>query len=294
MLARRCSLFCKTLARRCFTASLAVVIVLQADTCTALEQLKVFRGVLLLEGVIRPGDYSLVFNFLRNEDNFKKISRGVFLASPGGYVFEAMKIGNLIRELRLDTDAPSPPTEKRIFTYTNIQPTDLVRPDNYECISACFLIYVAGVDRHLDGTGRLGLHQPQASSNFLRPGKDNSEGQKNAVRNWIKSYLETMNVPTKYADLMYSVPTNELLWITQEQFNTDLKGFGPVRDSIRQKCHLQTEEMTINLGSTASTVAKGSQNTSPTIRQSDETSKCVARAKAEMSAEGWHKVFQHP
>jgi len=63
--------------------------------------------VLILEGNIEPGDYLSVRNFLRNETNFKKISGGVFLALRGGYVRESMKIGNPIRELRLDTDAES-------------------------------------------------------------------------------------------------------------------------------------------------------------------------------------------
>ena len=77
----------------------------------ALEKLRVYRGVLVLEGIIVPGDYDKLRNFLGTKSNFDKISGGVFLASPGGNVAEAMRIGQLIRMLQLSTDAPSgPPT----------------------------------------------------------------------------------------------------------------------------------------------------------------------------------------
>src|SRR5690348_3964493 len=105
-----------------FTLSFVLGALLYSNPCSALEKPKVFRGSLVLEGIIQPGDYSIVFNFLRDESNFKKISGGVFLASPGGYVYEAMKIGNLIRELRLRTDDPSNPSpQKRDFGAPIIQ-----------------------------------------------------------------------------------------------------------------------------------------------------------------------------
>jgi hypothetical protein len=75
----------------------------------ALEKLRVVRGVLILEGRIDAGDYAAVRNFLSDRSNFNKMNGQVFLASPGGNVFEALQIGYLIRRLRLSTDAPSRP-----------------------------------------------------------------------------------------------------------------------------------------------------------------------------------------
>ena len=97
--------------RRFFTSIVVAMLWLAAGTSpgTALENLRVFRGVLILEGKIELGDYLSVRNFLRDESNFKKISGGIFLASPGGSVLEALKIGRLIRELRLSTEAPASP-----------------------------------------------------------------------------------------------------------------------------------------------------------------------------------------
>src|SRR5262245_55100792 len=128
----------------------------------AMESPKVFRGILVLEGKIEPGDYTSLHNFLRDESNFNKITGGVFLASPGGYVSEALKIGNLIRRLGLSTNAPAiSPPERRDVINPPIRATDLVNQSHYQCVSACFLVYVAGSDRQLSWAGRLGLHQPQ-------------------------------------------------------------------------------------------------------------------------------------
>ena len=117
--------------RRFFTSIVVAMLWLAAGTSpgTALENLRVFRGVLILEGKIELGDYLSVRNFLRDESNFKKISGGIFLASPGGSVLEALKIGRLIRELRLSTEAPaSPPPDRRDISAPLIRGRDLSNP----------------------------------------------------------------------------------------------------------------------------------------------------------------------
>src|SRR5262245_6124571 len=106
--------------------ALSLCVTLGLKPAEALENLRVFRGYLILEGKVEPGDYTSLRNFLRDESNFDKISGGVFVASPGGYVAEAIKIGNLIRQLRLSTNAPAiPPPERRDVRGPPILATDL-------------------------------------------------------------------------------------------------------------------------------------------------------------------------
>jgi len=257
--------------RRFFTPILVAMLWLAAGTSpgTALENLRVFRGVLILEGKIESGDYLSVRNFLRDESNFKKISGGVFLASPGGSVLEALKIGRLIRELRLSTEAPaSPPPDRRDISAPLIRGRDLSNPGRYGCTSACFFLYVAGIYRTLNWAGRLGIHQPRMEQ--IREGLTEGDiaNASARVRNAIKDYMESMNVPEKYLDLMYSVPPNEVRWITQEEFDADLKGYVPeVRKTLNERC--------------------GSLNEAePHVRQ------CITQVKAEMVTAGWRNVFR--
>ena len=57
------------------------------------------------------------------------------------------------------------------------------------------------------------------------------------MRSKIKLYFEEMNVPTKYLDLMFSVSPKEIRWLTQSEFESDLKGYIPeVRALLDAKC----------------------------------------------------------
>jgi len=248
-------------------ATLAVLslFTLEMRPSGAMESPKVFRGVLVLEGKIEPGDYISLRNFLRSESNFEKITGGVFLASPGGYVGEALKIGNLIRLLRLSTNAPaSPPPDRRDVTSPPIRATDLVNPRHYECVSACFLLYVAGSDRQLSWAGRLGVHQPRLQHRPDSASDDDVIVLTAGTRNVLKRYLIKMDVPSKYLELMYEVPPSEVRWITQQEFDEDLKGYVPAMlGLLRQKCG-----------------------------RPGEKADCVRQTRFELSKDAWRTVFQ--
>jgi hypothetical protein len=241
-----------------------------ANPSAALENLKVVRGVLILEGKIESGDYITVRDFLSEPSNFKKMTGEVFLASQGGDAFEALKIGYLIRHLRLSTDAPSrPPPAVRSSGSEIIRPFELVNPRHYQCASACFLLYVAGVYRDFIWAGRLGIHQPQIERKPIGVTESDVSIATSDMRDKLKRYFEEMNVPNKYLNLMYSTPSNAVYWITQTEFDSDLKGYVPeVRALLDAKCNSR-------LGA----------------EQGNELRKCIVQAKTELRLEAWRTIF---
>jgi hypothetical protein len=275
----------------------ALMLMLGVAPSSALEELKVYRGVLVLEGKIVLGDFVKVRNFIRTKSNFDKISGGVFLASPGGSVDEALEIGHLIRALQLSTDAPSgPPIGRAKFGESLIRASDLVDPKaNYLCASACFLIYVAGIYRHPIWAGRLGIHRPVRSDSNLNPlTSDHTMKSSGGARKLIKNYLKEMNVPEKYVNLMFSVPPKELRWITQDEFNSDLQGFIPeLWNAIDAKCEPLNNRV-IHEDSRTPQDARTSEEVmhfSVSAKQSTEINKCRAQVQAELPIDAWHKVF---
>jgi hypothetical protein len=276
---------------------------LGVEPSKALEEPKVFRGVLVLEGKIVPGDYDKLRNFLGIKSNFDKISGGVFLASPGGHIAEALKIGRLIRALRLSTDAPSgPPSGNAKFGESVIKANDLVDPRaNYLCASACFFVYVSGIYRNLTWVGRLGIHRPfQLESNSGKLNEAAAFELTWRVRDTVRNYLKEMGVPDKYVGLAYSVPSNEMRWITQDEFDSDLKGFTPeLRGWVSAKCHPRASEEKITYdglrtGSSPLENARISENNeilSMLAKQSSQIVKCWMQIEAELPIEAWHKVF---
>jgi hypothetical protein len=175
----------------------------------------------ILEGTIDSGDFEKLQNFLgANKDVVR-----IYLASPGGNLGEALRMGLLVRRLNLSTTVPN-----RVLTHQALEQVStrhgLEHPEtNYLCASACFFIFVAGVHRNADTNGipLLGIHSPFVSSQKLREiGTDQASEIKNTARSEIEAYLKIMNVPSRYVLDMYSA-SKKLRWIRDDEFNSDFR-----------------------------------------------------------------------
>ena len=209
----------------------------------AMENPKIFRGVLLLEGKIVRGDYGRLRGLLSDKSAFDKISGGVFLASPGGDVAEAIKIGRLLRALQLSTEAPSGERHGWKQNLSAIGADDLRDPRNYGCASACFLLFAAGIHRNVNWAGRLGIHRPfrlQGNSMALNP--DDDPFIDTAVRGAIENYLREMDVPEKYVNFMFAIPSGRVRWISQRELDADLDGFIPgLKHIVDRQCSAEAQ-----------------------------------------------------
>jgi hypothetical protein len=253
----------------------ALALLFGAGCSHALESPRVFRGVLVLEGKIVPGDYARLRSFLSDKATFDKISGGVFLASPGGSVAEAMNIGRLIRALALGTEAPPGQATIRKLDGTTIWAADLTDPKNYGCASACFLVFVSGIYRNENWAGRLGVHKPSRPQSDLKPGSEDPIIDI-GVRHALENYLREMDVPTKYVDLMFNVPPSRMRWINQRELDTDLHGLIPeLKDIVDAKCNSSWQ--------------------AATDKQKQDVAACRMDAefqlRAELPAKAWPKVF---
>ncbi len=92
-------------------------------------------STLILEGPITDGAYSSFRDVLRAYP----IARNVILKSPGGLMFEADRIAQVVRERRMTTAAHT------------------------LCASACTVILIAGSDRTAAPGAWVGFHRPNVS-----------------------------------------------------------------------------------------------------------------------------------
>jgi hypothetical protein len=251
----------------------------------AMEEPTVYRGVLILEGKIDSGDYDRLRKFLSVKSTFDKISGGVFLASPGGRLQEATKIGLLIRSLGLSTSAPPGDSNGgRRMGDSPVRPENLRNPGDYLCTSACFLLFVAGIYRDLNWAGRLGIHRPFSLTVDL---KEPSASQKivfdDRARRAVEAYLRAMKVRIKYLDLMFSTPSSDVRWITQDELDEDLQGFIPdLKDQAAARC---ADHAPVN----------PAEKIAATAKEPDDIAGCrakvLAQMRAELPGERWPKVF---
>jgi hypothetical protein len=156
-----------------------------------------------------------------------------------------MKIGRLVRKLRLGVELPED-TQLREAIIRNAKLQD---PNtNYLCTSACFFIAVAGIERPLvveDVREKfiLGIHRPFITDAELKTLNANEViASATQVRTIVEAYLKEMGVPLRYADLMFSIPKDQIRWITTAEYQADFAGIVPeLQEWLNARCDKRTE-----------------------------------------------------
>jgi hypothetical protein len=180
-----------------------------------------------IEGPIAPGDFKKFASLVLDAK-----ASVVWLASAGGNLSEALRLGALIRQLALEVRAPIDRTQPLVR---------LRDPENNTCASACFFLYVAGVRRQ---GSVLGIHKPSLPADeYFSLGLDGSVAAHRRIQEATADYLEHMGVPSRYAAMMMAANSSEMIWLTPEDIARDLTGVaagyevwlqGPCRTQVAQ------------------------------------------------------------
>jgi hypothetical protein len=194
----------------------------------------------VLEGKIEPGDFAKFQNFILEHDKVAEI----YLASPGGNLNEALKIGILTRMLRLSTVVPSRTLTNQARELAVAQHDLRQSKADYLCASACFFIFVSGINRKSDGFGPaiLGIHRPSLSDQERKTLEyEQIAAAADQMRAAVVKYLTVMDAPERYAAEMFAVPPGKIRWIRNDEFDEDFKGIIPrLRDKFNAKCGTHT------------------------------------------------------
>ena len=197
----------------------------------------------LMEGTIEAGDSEKLQKLIDGRYVFS-----IYLASPGGDVVEAMKIGRVMRELNLTAIVPTKIPADMAEELT--QRHGIRSRDNNVCLSACFFVLAGGIYREGFATDDviLGVHKPYLSnSDLLTMNADQSMTSEINIHQIIHSYLNEMGISAKYEYLMFSAQKDELIWINSREFSNDLAGFVPeLVDWVDARCgHLSKVEKSL-------------------------------------------------
>jgi hypothetical protein len=152
---------------------------------------------LLLKGEIVPGDYSRLLEFAINK-NVNLAQYPFILASPGGDVSEALKIGQLVKSL-----------------YATV----VVGPATGQCVSACFIIFASAVDRIMNNDKMIGIHRPYVYPDRLRSlSPSAAEALETDALLEAEKYLHELRVPTSLVEEMFEQASTEVHWLTRREF----------------------------------------------------------------------------
>ena len=176
---------------------------------------------ILIEGEISAGDFEKFQAQVLKRQNIDP----VWLASPGGDVLEAMRIGELVRELKLSVWAPS----KNGLLFPVIG-----NALNSVCASACFYIYAAGVQRSGEV---IGIHRPYFSQSTLsKLSLNEAANAQVAALELSKSFLTKAGVPSAIVERIGAIASDKVSWLAEDEL-TRLNGFIPEFDEwFKAKC----------------------------------------------------------
>ncbi|MDQ6680024.1 MAG: hypothetical protein M3Y67_03545 [Pseudomonadota bacterium] len=216
--------------RTLFLLLTSLLLVAETGAGAATVSLHPNGNLVVLEGRIDVGDF----------DKVEKLSReatptGIYLASPGGNLVEAIRIGALVRRLAWETRSAEGPDVAPAIRAGVATSYGVRHQRNNVCASACFFIFVAGIYR--DGHA-LGIHQPFMSAEELaRIPAEEATRRTNGVKALVERFFRKMGVPLHYVDEMYAVPKDQLRWLTEDEILADFHGFVPsVREWVRTQC----------------------------------------------------------
>ena len=170
-----------------------------------------------IEGPIAPGDFVQFAALVLTTPD----ANTVWLASGGGNLSEALRIGRLIRQLAMAVQAPIDRERPLV---------QLARPENNTCASACFFLYAAGVRR---SGSVLGIHKPSLPADeYFALGLDGSVDAHQRIEAATAAYLQRMGVPPVYTSMMLAAGSAEMVWLSRDEIDRDLTGV------VREYAHL--------------------------------------------------------
>jgi hypothetical protein len=241
-------------------------------------------GGVVLEGTIDAGDFEKFKNFILNSGNAVEI----YLASPGGDLIEAMKIGFVVRLLKLSTVVPGKTLTNQALESAATEHNLKNAKMDYMCTSACFFIFVAGVHRTHDdrGPALLGIHKPSLTAETLKKlSPDQAVAAAEKIRTTVENYLKAMGVPEKYARNMYFEPKRSVEWVRNDEFEADFDGFIPeFRDRVSARCD-KPSDMEKKDGQTP-------KNKTGTVGTQEAQRDCTREAQADLAHRALSEMFK--
>ncbi|MCO6414107.1 MAG: hypothetical protein J5I92_15315 [Thiogranum sp.] len=176
-------------------------------------------AVIHISGTIERGDLNKIkqyaYKLLKNDHEIQ-----FSLDSSGGDFFEAIKIGEFIKELNARTNVFG--IYSRDF---DDEPT--------KCYSACFIIFVSGSIRSLrdnkwyDATGNrllkefpsLGIHRPYVKQEeYAELAASDARDVYANIETLTRKYLKTVSIPQSTIDEMFTVTSRQIRFISQSEF----------------------------------------------------------------------------
>jgi hypothetical protein len=172
---------------------------------------------IIMRGEIVKGDSQVLLELMAKNTGCRHYTPMINFDSRGGDVYEAIKIGRLIREKQYGSAVP--------FDFVPWIPDGVFR-----CVSSCNLAFIGGVVRSVDGA--FGIHRPYSDTLNL----DNasaSERYESIVR-MLHAYVSDMRVSADLVEQMMRISPQDVRFLTgSEMAAMGITGNDPIWEDMK-------------------------------------------------------------
>ena len=169
---------------------------------------------IVIEGGIIQGDYEK-FMEAALKSGYDTLS--VLIASSGGSVDEAMKIGRLIRALKFSTEGPFGDINKPLCV------PGLKNQANCVCKSSCVLIWLSGIHRY---GNHLSIHRFVVNHNYLKNlSMDKAVFAANLIKEETNKYMLEMETPRDLIERIDDISSRRMEALDKEYIEKNLSGY---------------------------------------------------------------------
>ncbi len=170
----------------------------------------------VIRGEIEPGDEEAFLNLILRRHRLGVAHSAVILDSPGGDLVTAMRIGRMIRELRLSTYIGWPTADMR----------------NSQCSSACVFIFAGGVKRSWK-SGEVGLHRPRfTGSSYGALSAPHAERAYGKLEKHSRDFMRRMDIPNEIIERIFRTRSSDIDYLTNNEAFFKLRWTAPYFDEL--------------------------------------------------------------
>lgn len=186
-----------------------------------------------LTGRIEAGDSGRLQELLKQPLLEGWHYRELLLDSPGGSVQAAIELADVVRGALLDTTTYRAPREAdhESLNVRRVLPVPRMR---WNCLSACFLVWVAGAERNTVALGNesdIGLHRPfLARAAYGDPPEQIARAQQHAMQ-VTREYLLRELIPQPLIERMLQRASTQVYWLKSEDAE-EITGRAPWFDEM--------------------------------------------------------------
>lgn len=209
------------MTKRLLTTALFVLVAMLHTAVASAADIRPFIAgsgsyrAIVIEGNIEPGDFETFVRIVK--ENQGQVS-GVYIFSPGGDFYEAMKIGRAMRALELSSQVPMRGPDGRPVCEDDgfgPKPRD---PNNCTCASAGFFIHIGAIHR---GGTYLAVHRPYfAKGKFGDLSQADAQKAFDVLQESARTYMQEMGVPKHIQEDVLGTPSERALVLDDKTVKT--------------------------------------------------------------------------